>query len=136
MDPRVVSQIMLARFPEFVQLCLSEAMLGGGVPMPGAPRSVEPPEHVAYQRALEKASSMFASELMQSPPPAAGESITLCFESGSTIEADGRTFLRQHFARNFHLHFQRRVYAHYAAQGHPITRATVSQSGDRIELAF
>ena len=136
MDPRVVSQIMLARFPEFVQLCLSEAMLGGGIPMPGAPQSTEHPEHVAYQRALERASNIFASELMKSSPPATGKSITLRFEKDSAIEVDGRNFLRQHFARNFHLHFQRRIYAHYAAQGHPITRAIISQNGSCIELVF
>jgi hypothetical protein len=128
---------MLARFPEFVQLCLSEAMLGGGLPMPRPPPgAVEPPEHVAYQHALEQASDAFAHELMQTPPPGQGQTITLKFEEGSKIEINGRSFLRQHFARNFHLHFQRRVYAHYAAQGHPITQAMVTHTGDMIELAF
>jgi hypothetical protein len=135
MDPRVVSQIMLARFPEFVQLCLSEAMLGGGIPMPGMPPAVEPPEHIAYQRALEQASNIFAKELMQEQPTN-GEPLCLTFADGSSIDVEGRKFLKRHFARNFHLHFQRRIFAHFATRGLTVVNAVVSPDGGQIVFTF
>lgn len=136
MDPRIITQIMLARFPEFMQFCVNEAMLGAHPPMPVPPRLAVPPEHLAYQKALLEASNQFAAELAAADPPSNGGPVQFTFAEGSAITVDGRDFLRRHFARNYHLHFQHRTHSHYAATGRPVSQAIVAPDGGGIELRF